>query len=171
MDGELLLGWLLMLVIYLTPTIVVFLRKKKDVTKIILVNIFLGWTVVGWILAVIWAFGMDDEKPVRTTPAGGEKHKTGTTHGAGAKSDGTIKKAKGTKSKKGSKKNGAKKSDEGPAKSEGFIKDGELVKGGEIKKSTGLKGSMTKRKSTWRCLKCETINEDNICGVCRSEKG
>lgn len=180
-------GLLILLAIYITPTIVALLRKEKELTKIIFVNILLGWTVVGWILAMSWACGMDDEKLVETKPDEGGKHKTGTTPADGSeiktgtapvggmKPSGTTKNTKGTKSNKGSTNDGTKKPDKGPAKSEAFLKDGELVKSGEIKKSTGLKGSMTNRmanrKSTWRCLKCETINEDGVCGVCRSERG
>jgi hypothetical protein len=41
--------------IYLLPTIVVFARRKKNVIGPILVNVLLGWTVVGWIVALLWA--------------------------------------------------------------------------------------------------------------------
>jgi hypothetical protein len=30
-------------------------RRHRNLLPIILVNIFLGWTFVGWIVALIWA--------------------------------------------------------------------------------------------------------------------
>jgi hypothetical protein len=43
------------LAIYLLPTIVVIARRKKNVIGPILVNVLLGWTGVGWIVALLWA--------------------------------------------------------------------------------------------------------------------
>ncbi|MCO5257500.1 MAG: superinfection immunity protein [Lentimicrobium sp.] len=43
----------LIAVIYFLPAIVG--RKHKNVTSIALLNLFLGWTVIGWIVALIWA--------------------------------------------------------------------------------------------------------------------
>lgn len=46
------------LVIYFLPTIVAFLNKKVNAVSIMLVNIFLGWTIIGWIVALVWAFSI-----------------------------------------------------------------------------------------------------------------
>jgi Superinfection immunity protein len=43
------------LVLYLLPTIIVLARRKKNVLGPILVNVLLGWTFIGWIVALIWA--------------------------------------------------------------------------------------------------------------------
>jgi Superinfection immunity protein len=48
------------LVLYLLPTIIVLARRKKNVLGPILVNVLLGWTVVGWIVALIWALTVDE---------------------------------------------------------------------------------------------------------------
>jgi len=41
------------LIIYLIPTICA--AGKKQSTSVFLVNIFLGWTFLGWVLALVWA--------------------------------------------------------------------------------------------------------------------
>jgi len=47
--------WLLGLALYLLPTIIVIARRKKKILGPILVNVLLGWTFVGWLVALIWA--------------------------------------------------------------------------------------------------------------------
>lgn len=47
------------LVIYLLPTIVG--RKKRNAGAIAVVNIFLGWTVVGWVIALAWGCAFEGE--------------------------------------------------------------------------------------------------------------
>ena len=51
---------LLSLALYLLPTIIVLARRKKNVLGPILVNVLLGWTFVGWIVALIWALTVDE---------------------------------------------------------------------------------------------------------------
>ncbi len=51
---------LVSLALYLLPTIIVVARRKKNVLGPILVNVLLGWTVVGWIVALIWALTVDE---------------------------------------------------------------------------------------------------------------
>jgi hypothetical protein len=52
---------------YFLPTIIG--RDKSDAGLIFLVNLFLGWTVVGWIVAFIWACAADTRPvPVRFVP-------------------------------------------------------------------------------------------------------
>lgn len=41
--------------VYFIPTIIVFTRSHRQEVSIILVNILLGWTVVGWFAAMIWS--------------------------------------------------------------------------------------------------------------------
>lgn len=47
------LFFLMILAFYFLPAIIGW--NKKDSGAIILVNIFLGWTFVGWIVALVWA--------------------------------------------------------------------------------------------------------------------
>ena len=48
---------LFLTVLYFLPTILA--HNKRNVLGIFLVNFFFGWTVVGWILAMVWACTAD----------------------------------------------------------------------------------------------------------------
>ena len=43
------------LALYLLPTIIAAARHKNQFLAICLINIFAGWTFVGWLAALIWA--------------------------------------------------------------------------------------------------------------------
>lgn len=53
------LGGIFALVISFLPTIVASSRNCKATGGIFVVNLFLGWTVLGWIIALAWAAGGD----------------------------------------------------------------------------------------------------------------
>jgi hypothetical protein len=42
-------------VMYFLPSIIALARSKRDTLAIFLLNFFLGWTVIGWIVALVWA--------------------------------------------------------------------------------------------------------------------
>lgn len=42
-------------ILYFTPTFVAAKRKHPNGTPIALLNIFLGWTFIGWLVALIWS--------------------------------------------------------------------------------------------------------------------
>jgi nitric oxide reductase large subunit len=46
--------------IYLLPTLVG--RGKRNAVAIAVLNIMLGWTVVGWIAALVWACTADEPR-------------------------------------------------------------------------------------------------------------
>jgi hypothetical protein len=50
---------------YFLPSIVAIARNKRDTTAILLLNIFLGWSVIGWIVALVWAVKTDVPVMVR----------------------------------------------------------------------------------------------------------
>jgi hypothetical protein len=52
-------------VMYFLPSIVALARSKRDILAIFLLNFFLGWTFVGWIVALIWAAKHDVAVVVR----------------------------------------------------------------------------------------------------------
>jgi hypothetical protein len=54
-----LLFWCLL---YFLPSIVG--HRKRSFPGILLLNVFLGWTVIGWIIALVWACTADDSVPV-----------------------------------------------------------------------------------------------------------
>jgi hypothetical protein len=52
-------------IMYFLPSIVALVRSKRDVTAILLLNLLLGWTLIGWIVALVWAFKTDVPMVVR----------------------------------------------------------------------------------------------------------
>ena len=46
---------LILLLIYFIPTVIACYRKHGNMTAILLLNIFLGWTLIGWLIALIWS--------------------------------------------------------------------------------------------------------------------
>ena len=48
-------GIALALAVYFIPSIVAHRKNHIQTTAITLLNIFLGWTFIGWVVALIWA--------------------------------------------------------------------------------------------------------------------
>ena len=42
--------------LYLLPTFEAWKKSHPNLTSIALVNLFLGWSIVGWVVAIVWAF-------------------------------------------------------------------------------------------------------------------
>src|SRR5215470_6055093 len=42
-------------VMYFLPSIIALARSKRDLLAIFLLNMFLGWSVIGWVVARVWA--------------------------------------------------------------------------------------------------------------------
>lgn len=60
---------LIVLFIYFIPSFMGY--KKEDSTAIILMNLLLGWTFIGWVIALVWAATPDKPKMrFTTTPPG-----------------------------------------------------------------------------------------------------
>jgi hypothetical protein len=53
-------GWVVVVclsaAIYFIPAIIASVRKHQNETAIGLINLLLGWTVLGWLAAFIWSF-------------------------------------------------------------------------------------------------------------------
>jgi hypothetical protein len=47
----------ILLLLYFLPSIIG--RNKADATGIFLLNLFLGWTFIGWVIALFWACSSD----------------------------------------------------------------------------------------------------------------
>jgi hypothetical protein len=58
---------IILVVCYFIPTVVAFSRKHHNAGAICALNIFLGWTVVGWVTALVWAL----TRPAPPAPAAG----------------------------------------------------------------------------------------------------
>lgn len=41
--------------LYFLPTIIAGRKRKKNIGGIAVINVFLGWTFVGWVVALAWA--------------------------------------------------------------------------------------------------------------------
>jgi hypothetical protein len=59
------------ILLYFLPTIIG--REKHDAAGIFLLNLFLGWTLIGWVIALVWACAAEPYGSVRLVPvpAGG----------------------------------------------------------------------------------------------------
>ena len=44
---------------YFLPSVIALARSKRDLLAIFLLNLFLGWTFIGWIVALVWAAKAD----------------------------------------------------------------------------------------------------------------
>jgi regulatory protein YycI of two-component signal transduction system YycFG len=49
------------LISYFLPTIIAILRGKSNTFAILLLNLFLGWTFIGWIVALVWSVTSDNK--------------------------------------------------------------------------------------------------------------
>lgn len=70
MASELAPAWLLItlgITIYFAPTAIARSRKHNNLRSIAVVNVFLGWTIVGWVAALSWAVSKDAKQS--STPA------------------------------------------------------------------------------------------------------
>jgi len=52
-------------VMYFLPSIIALAKSKRDLLAIFLLNFFLGWTVIGWVVALVWAAKQDVSLVVR----------------------------------------------------------------------------------------------------------
>ena len=48
---------------YFLPTIIGFLRNKRNKMAILTLNVFLGWTLVGWVVSLVWSLTVDERNP------------------------------------------------------------------------------------------------------------
>src|SRR6266481_3822734 len=84
---------LFLVVLYFLPAIIG--RDKSDATGIFLLNLFLGWTLVGWVAAFIWAIASGRPHYVRYVPvrAGHFCSQCGTLPSAGVYLCGAIRRS------------------------------------------------------------------------------
>jgi hypothetical protein len=48
--------------IYFMPSFFAWIARKRNTLAIFALNLFLGWTFVGWVLALAWSFIQDREE-------------------------------------------------------------------------------------------------------------
>ena len=45
----------LIVTFYFLPTLIAFLRQHKNKLAIFLLNLLLGWSVLGWVASLVWS--------------------------------------------------------------------------------------------------------------------
>jgi len=45
----------LMFGLYLLPALISFLRRNRNYPAVFLLNLLLGWTGIGWVVALVWS--------------------------------------------------------------------------------------------------------------------
>jgi uncharacterized membrane protein len=71
-DAGMTLGIVLILIwlcCYLIPTFVAMARSHRNTAPIAVLNVFLGWTVVGWVVALCWAVAYQAQAASRADQA------------------------------------------------------------------------------------------------------
>ena len=49
---------------YFIPAIIALVRRKSNTLAIFLLNLFLGWSLIGWVVALVWAVSKDQQPVV-----------------------------------------------------------------------------------------------------------
>ena len=50
------------LIAYFVPAIVALTRRHHNTAAISVLNLFLGWTLIGWVISLVWAFHRNAKK-------------------------------------------------------------------------------------------------------------
>tara|TARA_B100000131_G_C17805597_1_gene487441 strand:- start:29 stop:334 length:306 start_codon:yes stop_codon:yes gene_type:complete len=61
-------GVAILVIIYMFPAYLAHSRGHRNGDSIATLNLLLGWTILGWIFALIWAQNDFDEKRAKDTP-------------------------------------------------------------------------------------------------------
>jgi hypothetical protein len=56
------LGGILLIGLFFLPTIWAYKTKHPQRSSIFFINFFLGWTLIGWIIAALWANSQSSDK-------------------------------------------------------------------------------------------------------------
>lgn len=54
---------------YFAPTLVAYCREHHNAGMIFVLNLFFGWTIIGWVIALLWACGQVRTYGFRYAPA------------------------------------------------------------------------------------------------------
>jgi hypothetical protein len=58
--------WLVIALLYFLPSLEALGKRKRNAAAIVALNLLLGWTLIGWIVALVWSLTND---PPVATPA------------------------------------------------------------------------------------------------------
>lgn len=51
--------WILIILLYLLPTVNAYWNKKRNAGSVFVINFFLGWSIIGWVIALSMSMGKD----------------------------------------------------------------------------------------------------------------
>lgn len=54
--------WIIALCLYFLPTVIAIGREHRNTGAIFVVDLFLGWTLVGWVVALAWSVSAQRER-------------------------------------------------------------------------------------------------------------
>jgi nucleoside permease NupC len=58
------LAFIFIIILYFLPTQIASKRKNKNINSIFVINLFFGWTLLGWCISLAWALIKEDnQKP------------------------------------------------------------------------------------------------------------
>lgn len=52
---------------YMLPTTIAIMRNRSNTGSIFVVNFFLGWTLIGWVVSLAWSVATDQNNTVKPT--------------------------------------------------------------------------------------------------------
>ena len=76
--------------IYFLPTIAALARGKRNAGAIFALNLLLGWTLAGWIIALVWALTRDPAPTALSAGCSGAPLYTGSPRVLAAGSGGQV---------------------------------------------------------------------------------
>lgn len=62
MDNQIVIALLVfafLLLVYFLPTVIAISNNRKNKVAISVLNILLGWTFIGWVIALVWSLMKD----------------------------------------------------------------------------------------------------------------
>jgi len=59
MDAGSVFGLLVVFCFYFTPLIIALIRRKQNYVAIGVTNFLVGWTLIGWVISLIWSLTKD----------------------------------------------------------------------------------------------------------------
>ena len=62
-SGSSIVGLIIVLLLYFIPSVVAFVRHHHNQWAIFALNLLLGWTVLGWIGALVWSLTRPAAQP------------------------------------------------------------------------------------------------------------
>ena len=65
MEAGVIIFLVLFIVLYFLPTIVASHRKHLSVNSIFVRNLFVGWSVIFWVISVVWALKNEPKKSLQ----------------------------------------------------------------------------------------------------------